>query len=542
MNLKIKKITSSSDLVFLLTIFLISFVLRIIAIDIPLNTDEPLWLARGFHFLEAFFSGDWKATYQKHHPGVINMWLIGLSQYLNLWLAKISPDWLASRLEYSYQCLENIPSFCPINAYIVPRFIQAIITSACMGGIYWFSKQLFGQWQAILATLLLIFSPFFLAYQRFITTDALQADFSILAVLSFFLYLRQNQKVKLLIISGIFMGLAILAKITSLFIIPPIIVILILRELNIWQNTFPSQGWLRMLRNLSLWGFILILTIFLSWPILWNNPAEVWQSLNTHLPVEVTRGGIYFLGKITNKPNALFYPLVLVYRLSPLVQIGLLAWVISLVIPRLRKQQIYLNELMAMAIIALLPLIFLSMFDSKLDRYVLIVYPELTLLAAGGWLEISNWLKPLRQKIKLKNKKSNYLVISVVTISFVLLIAYYPYYISYYNPFFGGGKMAEKIFIVGNGEGLEQAAKWLNQKQNAEQLIVNSWYDTAFASYFQGKTTNSWKEANFIVLYINQIQRNYIPAKIQEYLKNKQPLHVVKLDDLEYAKVYQGPI
>ena len=37
-----------------------------------------------------------------------------------------------------------------------------------------------------------------------------------------------------------------------------------------------------------------------------------------------------------------------------------------------------------------------------------------------------------------------------------------PYYLSYYNPLLGGGPAAQRTVMVGNGEGLDQVAAWLN--------------------------------------------------------------------------------
>ncbi|MEA5506474.1 hypothetical protein VB735_25875 [Halotia wernerae UHCC 0503] len=59
----------------LLAIFLISLVLRTLAITASLNSDEGLWIYRGSQFIKHLLEGDLIGTFLKHHPGVPNMWL-----------------------------------------------------------------------------------------------------------------------------------------------------------------------------------------------------------------------------------------------------------------------------------------------------------------------------------------------------------------------------------------------------------------------------------------------------------------------------------
>ena len=40
--------------------------------------DESLWLGRATNFMDALAAGDWAATAQSYHPGVMTMWLGGL--------------------------------------------------------------------------------------------------------------------------------------------------------------------------------------------------------------------------------------------------------------------------------------------------------------------------------------------------------------------------------------------------------------------------------------------------------------------------------
>lgn len=547
---KINSFIPRSNLLIISIFFVIALLFRIIAIHVPLTTDETLWLSRGHDFITGLLAGNLKETYQKHHPGVITMWIIGISEYLNMWILKLFPETFNSWLQYPLECLNNEPSYCPINAYIMPRVIQGIITSACMGGFYWFNQELFGRWRAILATCFLLFSPFFLGYQRFITTDALQIDFCILALLSFLLYLFQNQKIKFLLLTGFFLALGILSKVPALFYLPIIIFIIIIKEFKFSQNFLYSIGWIKTSFHLLLFILTLLLTLFCFWPILWNvfEYNYVFTAIfDTHLPGQATRTGMYFLGNSKEYPNILFYLFVLAYRLSPLIQFGLLALIISFIFKPLKAKLLYKKKLIILAIFAVIPLVIFSLIPSKIDRYILLIYPQLICLATAGWFNIISYLTTLKIRLVDVVITSKLYLILLITIAFSLVISCFPYYVSFYNPLFGGTKVAVKMIMLGNGEGLDQVGQWLNKQKNAENLTVLSWYDTVTGSYFKGKTLKTYgknknlklwlNKTDYIILYVNQIQRNYNRDWLK-YLSNQEPVYVVELNGVEYAKVY----
>jgi len=182
------------------SIFLISFLLRIFEITVPLNVDEVSWLSRSTLFFKFLLEDRLADTFLRHHPGVINMWLNGSGMLLNCGFNQLFPGWLDLKQSADLEgCLNTIiPGQIPICLYVVPRLLQAAITSACMVGIYILAKRLLGRPAALAAISLLILEPFFLAYQRLIITDALQTDFAVLGLLLLLLYLRGDGTRRLL--------------------------------------------------------------------------------------------------------------------------------------------------------------------------------------------------------------------------------------------------------------------------------------------------------------------------------------------------------
>ncbi|WGV23436.1 glycosyltransferase family 39 protein [Halotia branconii] len=537
----------------LFAIFLISLTLRTLEITASLNTDEGLWIYRGSQFIKHLLEGDLIGTFLKHHPGVPNMWLSGSSMWLNCWLHKLFPSLIDIDLPLNVGACLNIQEF-PIPLYIIPRLAQAVITSACMVYLYILAKRLFSKAVALCTVSLLLLEPFFLAYQRFITTDALQADFAVLAILLFLLYLRKDGERKSLLLSGLFLGLATAAKITALFLLPAVALLIILIELGVWQSSFPKRGWKRQFQDFAFWVTTIVVVFILIFPAMWVSPGYVFTKIYKGVLQESDRGFLFFLGQLTHSPGILFYPLVLAYRLSPVLQAGLLATGTVLLIPKLRRQQQKVPELTALILISLCVLLILSLSDNKIDRYINLCLPVLGLLGAVGWLKIISGMK-----YWLGDRVPNFLIdrglltaLTLLLLQLIFLLPHYPYYLTYYNPLLGGVKVAQNIFMIGQGEGLEKAAQWLNQSPNVKEIKVASWYSRYFATYFHGETLpidkrissgiQPWTQANRVVFYKNQLQRQLPEPKILNYFAMQQPLYTVRLHDVDYVWVYPGAL
>jgi len=123
----------------------------------------------------------------------------------------------------------------------------------------------------------------------------------------------------------------------------------------------------------------------------------------------------------------------------------------------------------------------------------------------------------------------------------------YPYYFTYYNPLMGGSSKAPDVMMIGWGEGLDQAARYLNAKPDAAKFKVQSWYpDGAFSYIFDGQTINrdypsnpeEMQRADYYVLYYHQWQRQLPSSEFIEYFDQQVPEHIIYIDGLEYARIY----
>ncbi len=134
----------------------------------------------------------------------------------------------------------------------------------------------------------------------------------------------------------------------------------------------------------------------------------------------------------------------------------------------------------------------------------------------------------------------------VVGLHSLFTALHYPYYLTYFNPLAGGSLTAPWAMIIGWGEGLDQAAAWLNAQPDAEKLRIVSWYHDGPLSYFTQTepvgvrygSSLSWLENDFVVLYINQIQRDIPSAEAIDWYLAQEPALTGALWRLELARIY----
>jgi 4-amino-4-deoxy-L-arabinose transferase-like glycosyltransferase len=182
----------------------------------------------------------------------------------------------------------------------------------------------------------------------------------------------------------------------------------------------------------------------------------------------------------------------------------------------------------------------------KFDRYLLPVYPPLDLVAAMGWVAAARRLEGLGLG------RAGPAALGGIAIAGQLAVAVpaFPYYFSYYNPLLGGPARAPEVMMVGWGEGLDQAARYLNAQPAPERLRAAAWvWNGTFSYFFKGESLTNrfapdsaslrqWRDTDYCVLYINQRQRGRLPPELLEYVDKLDPVMTVRIQGLEYARVY----
>ncbi len=338
-------------------IFFVALVMRLLWVTVPINIDEAVWIRRGPAFYVALLTGDPAGTYLKHHPGVTNMWIIGAGLSLRYWLRELAPsDALISQSAGLVDYLRAVVAapVTPLSAYTAARWASAFVTAASLAALYLLGRKVYGATVALTAAVILLFEPFFVAYQRSITTDANQTNFMWISFLALLVYAgiwntknakgREDREARRsrsdrdramawLLVSGLFFGLAVLSKVTTVLTLPAFALVGLATA---WQAR-DARRWPRFLGDALLWGGAAIVVALALWPALRVDPLGTLSIWYSGLSSEVAGHDQFLLGQYTRNPGPLYYPVVLVARSSPLLFIGAIWGVIALLAPGLRQ-------------------------------------------------------------------------------------------------------------------------------------------------------------------------------------------------------------
>jgi hypothetical protein len=573
-------------------LFLAALIPRLPGLDRFLTSDENtnIFFA-GSDVVAAFLRGDFQGTYWHFYPGVTMSWLdaVGMSgQYVLAWLSGAA---LPPFTEYIYGDI--------LSLLVANRLPYAFLTAAFVPAFYELARRLLPESIALLGALFLAFDPFFLAHSRVAHGDAPVAVFMVLSALTFFIYAAclaspgQGQNPfssfipppsAFLIASAVFGGLAALTKAPGQFMAIFVVgMSLVYAGLEWWQGMrsrgaeeqggrrdfmyhvpHPMTRWLIVI---FVWGLVSLVTFVLLWPAMWVDPLGTVQRMLSETFGKVEEGHlVYFLGRPTLDPGPWFYPYVIPFRLTPITLIGALLS-LALLVPQINTFSLFTHtsdltlhaprftlhasvrslplrrftpHLLWLFVLSLL--LFGALSPKKQDRYLLPLFPLLDLLAAAGWLGLFKLVHHfLRPKISFLS-----LPLLPLFLHFIPVITYYPYYLTYFNPFMGGPVRAAQTTLMGWGEGMELAAAYLNGKPGAERLYVASTPSQTFLPYFAGTGENFYTNdialrADYVVLYLAQMQRLAPSPEIVAYFQTRPPEKIITIQDVPYAKIYPGP-
>lgn len=515
-----------------LGLFALALLIRLPYLGTFMTIDEVKWVEGAGQFTTALAGGDLSATYWHFFPGITITW----GDTVILWLQYLASDATPITAFVENQ-MANLPGL--IGAM---RLSPVIITALGVAGVFWLARPLLGDVAALIGAGLLATDPFFVAHSRIVNGDAAAAVLMMLALLAFaqlWAVWRWSKVGR----AGLFAGLALLTKLPAPIILP-------FMAVPAGLGYVKDKNWQMWLLALLLFGTIAAATFALLFPAMWVNPLETLRLIYVEAFAvgEIGEGhDTFFMGQISNNPGWLFYPYAITFRLTPVTLAGLLflpAWLWAqrraLTAPRVRL-------VITLAAYVILVIVFANVSPKKLDRYVMAVIPALLLLAGVGlhWL-IAGLTGFLVQKLAWA-KLTPLLAAAVIALPAWFTVANYPYVLTYYNPLLGGFARAVEQVPVGWGEGMEQAAAWLNAQPNAANLRVSAWYSDMIRPYLRAQTvsfSSSGKgqlAADYVIFYINQTQRQNPSPALINYFSHTEPAFHVDYRGTPYVWVYRAP-
>jgi len=114
-------------------------------------------------------------------------------------------------------------------------------------------------------------------------------------------------------------------------------------------------------------------------------------------------------------------------------------------------------------------------------HYIMTSHVSMDVIAALGWCSLFGWLK-MKWETGIGLGVQIGGTVLLVSLQLASALAFYPYYYTYSNPVWE--MVTGQTLISDYGEGFEQAATYLAQKQNAESLKVLSFRGRGPYSYF----------------------------------------------------------
>jgi hypothetical protein len=353
----------------------------------------------------------------------------------------------------------------------------------------------------------------------------------------------------LFVLSGVAGGLAVLTKSPLVVLLP---VVASVWGWNTWQKRRAGRPhwWRSSLIEGVGWVAGFVLTWLLLFPALWSAPLSVWQmisgSAGRHL--EEALRPTFFMGRVAFDHGPLFYPVALLWRLSPAVVIGLILLLWAMV-RRIGRQA---NS----SIVVLLSWVFLFLgaitpAAKKFDRYALPAIPALILLAALGWVWAA---RPKQNRHAAERDKTPPTLVFRHSWRWLLGLAvvgqvgywllFWPYPLAAYNWLVGGPLTATRVMAIGWGEGISAGGRWLDDFQpQTSQATAVAGIAPSLAPFFSGETLlaerGGREQADYLIYTIESQQER--PAELAAETAGLELLHTIRYGGLAQAWVYRQP-
>ena len=443
------------------------------------NSDAWRWHRRSENFYQSLRSGNLKGTYQRYHPGVTLMWLtsgikVGMKVYSNV-------------TNTTEKTFENVEDYILIDG--LNKITLIIILFGLLLVQYKFIGLLFNRTVGLFYVFFISFEPYLVGINRWYHLTSLESFLSFTAFLSGLLWYKTNKN-SYLTMSGLFMGLAVLTKFSSLVVL---FLLLIVVVAGVWNRSY-SLAIRELVQKAALLIVSCMAVFILLFPALWVAPGFVLQNIFTAGIGAV--GGEYDTVLFAERNPLLFYPLILLFKLSPFAIAALLICLI-----KLRKfSKVKYPELLMLFSYFIVHLIIFAFSEQKIERYIIVLVPAILLLGAFAVSQVNSYLRYA-------------LLLGSALFGVFMFIKFYPVNSLYYSPVFGGVKTAARLEILdNNGEYAAQAALYLNKKGRDTRVFVPN-NILSFVPYFKGNLESEFsRETEYVIESADSSPREKIPS------------------------------
>jgi 4-amino-4-deoxy-L-arabinose transferase-like glycosyltransferase len=548
------------DIVLIGLLIAVSTVPRLVGLGRFTSVDEPFWLRQGANFYYALGQRDFANTIYEYHPAVTTMWIIAAGmiayfpQYRSLGQGYLKPG--------KFDLFLPAHAKDPLQLLIASRMLQVFVIVVLLAGIYFLLRRLLDARTAFFSASLIALSPFLLGHSRLLNHEALLGLFILISVLSMLVFLHARKTYVVLIVSAAAGALAQLSKSSGILLFPLIVLALLVL---VAAAPRADRGRRAKESALTLGFWLLGVAAFyvIFWPGMWVAPGKMLYEVYGNALAYTFQGSRLSVlpaldaagfGFDTLASGLRFYVSDLIWRTTPITWLGAILGIAFAVHYQRGHTQLMYRLLVCYS--ALLAAAFVLMFSiqrgPKPPHYILTSYICVDLIAGLGFVAALDLLA--RGFPHLASGAIPSVVLGAI-LAFQLLssLAFYPYYISYYNPLaeaLRSGIQNPTLDVTGYGVGLDQAAAYLAQKPDSGSLVVMSANGYGcFSYYFPGRTI----PMNNLILSdpeIDQILSTSQYAVVDYYNQQKadlvadfvgvKPEKTIWVNGIDFLRVYRA--
>ncbi len=465
-------------------IFLLALLPRLGAIDRYVTPDELHWVDRSIRFTDAITHGQWADTIQSGHPGATTMWLgsIGIAVQRAINPATPLPDPASVFDPQNADLMRTLAKF--LNAARLPVIL---VTSFNIALLFLLLSRKIDRRAAFLAAGLIALDPFGVPLGSILHVDSLLATFSLVSIAALLIAIDHSKPTRWLIISGALAGLAALSKSPAIVLGPTTFVVLAVsawRQHRAFNSTALTghqssdeqrragvrleRNWIaHFVRSFFIWGICATIIFSALYPAMWIKPITALGRMASTAEKfsEFAHAVNYFFGSLERNPGPLFYPVVIAFRSTPILWIGLLA-VIGLIFRARTSHEKSLRSIaVSLLLFAFLFIGLITLGAKKLDRYV---FPALLALDIVGAMGLAYAIGLITDRLSILSEVANrtirhgvegrfynFFIAACLLIASIQFIAVWPLTLRAYNPLLGGYDAASRALPVGGGESAE---------------------------------------------------------------------------------------
>ena len=397
-------------------------------------------------------------------------------------------------------------------------FSSLAVVVVCLIGVEFISTL-----TGVLAGIFMATIPFYLGLSQLVTLESIVVFFFTLTIYIFLKFLDKRSK-KLLVFSGISLGMALSAKITNILIIPTMVAAIAMAKFYKNKITY-GVG---IYKDMLLIIFISIVTFVILWPPFIVNPILMLSKMAAFRSHDAVPKELFF-GSFA--PVPIWYFVIYFFITTPLIV--LVMFFVGVIICLRRKNWVLTSILLWFAV----PFI-QSFYPFKQNglRYIAEIYAPLSLIVAVGTSSIIN-------KFTKDFLYQALFVLGIAFYFFIMLLRIAPYYLDYFNFFVGGaqGVYEHRLFSLSWwGEGQKEAAVYLSQHANYGSkvgLFVTPLY---VIPPVRGLIFDVYKPGvKYDYLVVNFLHLSELEFNTKEWQNKYDLVYFVNADGAQIVQVYK---